>query len=68
MCPLWYLKKKKLHIEIKPLDSGRRQKSKFAAGQEVNPGWRNFCRAQEERRIVRHEGRHLGFVMVFLRF
>ena len=46
---------------------GGKSQGEFAAGQEVNPGWRNFCRAQEERRIGRHERRHLGFVRVFPR-
>lgn len=27
---------------------GGRSQGKCAAGQEVNPGWRSFCRAQEE--------------------
>lgn len=46
---------------------GGKSQGKFAAGREVNPGWRNFCRDQEERMIVRHEGRHLHFVRVFSR-
>lgn len=51
MCPLLYLK-----IKVNLTQGGGKSQRKFAAGWEVNPGWRNFCRAQEERRIVRHEG------------
>lgn len=70
MCPLLYLKIKindTLKLSHWTLGGGKSQK-KFAAGCEVNPGWRKFCRPQEERRIVRHEGRHSDFVMVFSRF
>lgn len=58
MCPLLYLKIKvnyTLKLSLLTQGGGKSQR-KFAAGWEVNPGWRNFCRAQEERRIVRHEG------------
>lgn len=37
---------------------GGRNQGKCAAGQEVNPGWRSFCRVQEERGVGSHEGRH----------
>lgn len=70
MCPQLYLKIKINYIwKLSHLTrGGGKSQGKFAAGWEVNPGWRNFCRAQEERRLVRHERRHLDFVRGFSRF
>lgn len=70
MRPLSHLKIKinyTLKVSYLTLGGGKSQR-KFAAGQEVNPGWRHLCGAQEEKRIVRHEGRHLDFFIVFSRF
>lgn len=47
---------------------GGRSQGKRAAGQEVSPERRGFCRAQEERGVGRHEGRHPDFAREFLRF
>lgn len=63
MHPLSQLKIKinyTLKVSYLTLGGGKSQR-KFAAGQEVNSGWRNLCGAQEERRIVRHEGRTFRF-------
>lgn len=60
MCPLLHLKMK-INYTLKLshwAQGGGKSQWKLAAGQEVNPGWRDFCRAQEDRRIVKHEGRH----------